>query len=284
MARLASGDFPVKPAVPKAGPPYLSERALELDRQPCPVCGLEDCVWRIARVGPTRDLNAMARAWQQSGRALPECADPPPSGRGTQEQADAARARPVPAMTIEQGVEILKSAYGRKGATNMAKKKAAPKKSAKSARSKRDGVERARYTKRLPVPVGSKRVAELADAMVVVIRERDAVQEQQRERNAAFRKKLASYDERFKELATSVEKRVDFVDVECVEKLVVETNEIQVIRADTGEVVETRTAEGADRQEALFGKANPTLKDLGKDGADEIPADMLEDGEGEGLE
>lgn len=208
--------------------------------------------------------------------------------------AEVERARSYPhVVTTEQGLDLMKRAYERAGGTMAkkqakkmtttaaAQKKAAPPKA--SAKRKREGVERARYTKRLPVPVGAKRVAELAQELVATIRKRESIVERRREAMAGYRSQLSAIDEAQKELADGVDRHHEYVEVQCIEKLVVETNEIQVIRTDTGEVVETRTAEGTDRQEALFadgagkGKVNPSLEDLGVP-AGAIPADQLAGG------
>ena len=94
-------------------------------------------------------------------------------------------------------------------------------------------------------------IAKNAIELAGVIERRDVIMEKKRESNARFRNELKFFDERLKELAAAVNKGEEQADVEVIEKLVVGTNEIQVTRTDTGEVLSTRTATAEDRQEAL---------------------------------
>jgi hypothetical protein len=112
-------------------------------------------------------------------------------------------------------------------------------------------VERARYDQMLPCKIPVDEVEVKASQLAKVIRERDEMLDRKRESNAAYREKIAFFDERLKELATSVENKTAEQSVSCVEWLIPETNEIRVIREDTGEIVETRTADAADLQEPL---------------------------------
>ncbi len=90
------------------------------------------------------------------------------------------------------------------------------------------------------------------DELAVIIRERKEVLEQKRESNAQYREKLSGYDARFDDLATSVEKSTELQDVICIDVLDVRTNVVDVIRTDTGEIVETRVAKKEELQETLF--------------------------------
>jgi hypothetical protein len=112
-------------------------------------------------------------------------------------------------------------------------------------------VERARYEQMLPCKIPVDEVEVKAGQLAKVIRERDEMLDRKRESNAAYREKIAFFDERLKELATSVENKTEQQSVSCVEWLVPETNEIRVIREDTGEIVETRTADAQDLQDPL---------------------------------
>ena len=115
----------------------------------------------------------------------------------------------------------------------------------------RKGVERKRYKDKLPVKIPLDRVAENADELAKVIGQREMMLEEKRQANAKFRDKIHFFDERLTELGESVRSKTEIRDVEVVEMLIVETNEIRIVRLDTGEIVSTRTAEVQDRQEAL---------------------------------
>ena len=159
----------------------------------------------------------------------------------------------------------------------------------------RKPVERRRFKEKLPVKIAAEAVAEKGDALAKVIHERNEMLEEQRESNSGFRERRAYFDQRLDELADSIESKTEIRLVPCIEYLIAETNEIQVVRQDTGEVVPSlsRIAEGGDRQEAL--KLNPDededgenavrhnpdedddLGDLPDPNDDEIPAAALAD-------
>lgn len=115
----------------------------------------------------------------------------------------------------------------------------------------RDGVERATYCKRLPVPIDAETVAGKLSEFSEAQLDRERILAEKKEAVSEFREQLESVDKTLHELAESVRDHTELRDVECVEQLIVETNEVQVVRTDTGEVVETRTATAEDRQEAL---------------------------------
>lgn len=112
-------------------------------------------------------------------------------------------------------------------------------------------VLRKTYKQKLPCRIEDLEVADKADQLAKVIQEREAVRLARREANAAFREKLAFFDERLTDLAGEVAMHTAIRDVECKEYLIVETNEVQTFRTDTGEIIGRHTAEAADRQEAL---------------------------------
>lgn len=112
-------------------------------------------------------------------------------------------------------------------------------------------VVRAKYTKRLPVEVATEETAKLARLLAEEVEKRDLLLDEQRTSNAEFRERRAAIDSRLNEYAQCVRDGTKLQEVKCEERLVVETNEVQVVRLDTQEVVETRTADAADRQEAL---------------------------------
>jgi hypothetical protein len=114
------------------------------------------------------------------------------------------------------------------------------------------GVERKRYKEALPVRIEDSVVAAKAGELAKIIQDRAALLEEKREANANYREKISFFNELLDELATSVQKHTELRQVQCVERLIVETNQIEVVREDTGEVVRTRTADVSDRQEALF--------------------------------
>lgn len=150
-------------------------------------------------------------------------------------------------------------------------KKANPKKDSKANGARSAGVERARYKLQLPVPADSKTIARASKEMAKLVRSEAALREERREAMADFKERQSSINDKMNEWADTVEKGTELADVEVVERLVVETNEVQVTRLDTGEIVERRTAEGSDRQEALF---DPV--DSKEDEKDDLEQDQAE--------
>jgi hypothetical protein len=113
-------------------------------------------------------------------------------------------------------------------------------------------IERMQFVRDLPCRIEPDSVPARAAELARVITDRDTVREAKREANAKFREKLAFFDERMTELAMQVTAHVETRPVKCVEVLLTRTNEMQVVRLDTGEVVELRTATATELQEDLF--------------------------------
>jgi hypothetical protein len=111
-------------------------------------------------------------------------------------------------------------------------------------------VKKGAHVEKLPVRIERDKVEAKAKKMAIVIREREEVLEEKREANAEYRSKLNHFDEQLTELAASVESATEAKNVECIDYLL-PTNEIQTVRTDTGEVVETRAATSDELQAKL---------------------------------
>lgn len=142
--------------------------------------------------------------------------------------------------------------------TRATKKKAASAKTtirdrvaAKAATKTPGRVERKRYVEKHPVKIADDVVAKKADEFAAAYREREACLESRRNDMAEHRETLTGIDERMKALSVSIEKHTEMRDVTIVEYLL-PTNEIECVRADTGEVVKTRVADADDLQDDLF--------------------------------
>jgi hypothetical protein len=114
-----------------------------------------------------------------------------------------------------------------------------------------DPVERTRYQESLPCSIVDADVQSRANELAKVIRQRDRLLDEKRESNATYRERIAFFDERLKELAESVEGKTERRPVDCIEWLYPELGEVRVVRTDTNEVVESRTATAEDMQESL---------------------------------
>ncbi len=113
-------------------------------------------------------------------------------------------------------------------------------------------IERAHYDMDLPVPASDEEVTKAAVDMVKQIRKRASVLEDRRTVMANYRSQLEAIDERQSELADTVESHTKKRPVRVCEYLIVETSTIEVVRQDTGELVETRAADKEDLQENLI--------------------------------
>lgn len=107
-----------------------------------------------------------------------------------------------------------------------------------------------KYTTKLPVKREADVLAGLAQELAKNVRVREELEDERREMNADFREKFAALSETEKRLATAVETGCTEEDVEVHEYLR-RDNAIEVIRVDTGELVEVRTAKAEDLQEDL---------------------------------
>ena len=111
-------------------------------------------------------------------------------------------------------------------------------------------VERRRYEEKLPCRIETEEHAKLSDELAATVREREEAEEERREAMAGFRERISGISDRQKKLAQCVEQHTVQRTVEVVEYLL-PNNEMQTVRVDTGEVLESRAAEKDDLQEGL---------------------------------
>jgi hypothetical protein len=117
-----------------------------------------------------------------------------------------------------------------------------------------------RYMLDLHVPASDAELAVAARDMTVQIDAQKAELEKRREFNAESKERLSGIHDRLNELSESVKTKTKKVPVEVSEWVLMETGEIQVIRSDTGVVVDTRAAEASDVQMGLGLPTAPTTK------------------------
>jgi hypothetical protein len=116
----------------------------------------------------------------------------------------------------------------------------------------RDAEEIKRYKMKLPVPVGKDVREKASHEMARVHHAQEALKTERRNTNANLRERQNSLSQQMGELADTVDNSTELQDVNVVERLL-RTGEIEVIRLDTKEVVDTRTATAAERQKNLPG-------------------------------
>jgi hypothetical protein len=127
-------------------------------------------------------------------------------------------------------------------------------------------VERGRHRRKLPVAVDHETIEAAATEMAMLVGANERLKSERRDAMAEFNERRSHIDERMSELADTVTGGTVLQDIECVTYLL-PTNEIQVVRVDTSEVVESRTATAEELQETLpvNGAPSPLRNGEGRD-------------------
>lgn len=160
----------------------------------------------------------------------------------------------------EDFCEACKQAQDKETTPMVQKKKKNKRSNGASASDRSKKVERDRYTQMLPCKIDKEDVDRASAELAKLIRERGEVLARKKAVNSNFREKIHFYDERLKELGTSIEGGTERRSVECVDYLL-PTNEIQTVRVDTGEVIESRAATAEELQEPFGFDKKPAAKD-----------------------
>jgi hypothetical protein len=113
-------------------------------------------------------------------------------------------------------------------------------------------VERNRYDEKLPCKTDAEVTTAKALELAKLEHQRTAFREAWKAQCAKARERRAYFEERIEELANEVDGQVEYRNVQVVEYLL-PTNEVMVVRGDTGEVIETRAADADDLQETIPG-------------------------------
>lgn len=153
------------------------------------------------------------------------------------------------------------------GRSKPAKTKANGKSRANGKATRSDPVVRKRYELDLPVPISAAEAEKAGKAMAETINQRTSFLEERRDAMANLRHRGDAIDERLKELSEEFLHHRRKKKVKVEDRFIAETNTIEVVRLDTGEIVDRRAANAAERQEELFPGA-PTIGDIAKTGAD----------------
>lgn len=112
----------------------------------------------------------------------------------------------------------------------------------------RQGVERARFHEDLPVSANDAEMSNMTASAGSLVGQIETLETEARESAKQFRAKLKSLRARERELGKRIRANVCMRPVQCVDRLIVETNEMQTVRTDTGEIIRTRPASDEDRQ------------------------------------
>jgi hypothetical protein len=109
-----------------------------------------------------------------------------------------------------------------------------------------------RITKELPVDLTDGDLAVAAEQLVDVIHRREALTAEKKSVNDGYAKQIAATDAEETQLCNMIDKRTKLVDVECLETEVPGTNEVVVVRLDTGAEVSRRTITPEESQGDMF--------------------------------
>lgn len=109
-----------------------------------------------------------------------------------------------------------------------------------------------KYREKLPVRIDDAAVAVKAQELAKLIHEERALLDEKREANATYREKLNFFKERNEQLATSIDMHTEAREVAVVDRLIVETSTVEIVRQDTGEVVNRRAATAAELQKEMY--------------------------------
>ncbi len=120
------------------------------------------------------------------------------------------------------------------------------------------------HTREVPVTGDPSELEACAITLVGVIEEEAKVKEQKREANTKYREKLAGLDDRKTKVSGALKSHRVLKPV-VVQEFLCAGNMVEVVRVDTGEVVEKRTAESRDLQPDLFAGGGPAGDDEGDD-------------------
>ncbi len=124
-------------------------------------------------------------------------------------------------------------------------------------------VVRRRFKQKLPVRIDDAAVALLAEDMAIQFELHKKVEDERRDAMAGFRKRMAAISERMEQLAANVRSHTISKSVDCMDRLIAQTNTIESVRIDTGETFDTRAAKHADLQDSLnYPEAPPSGEEL----------------------
>jgi hypothetical protein len=100
----------------------------------------------------------------------------------------------------------------------------------------------------LPVPMTDECVAVRAQELAANLNEQTAIETELAAYGADKRKRLRELRKVSKRLATAVTDHTELAMVDCEERRLFSQNTIEIVRLDTGKVVETRAMKGDERQ------------------------------------
>lgn len=109
-----------------------------------------------------------------------------------------------------------------------------------------------KITKSIEIPLTDAEVADKGRVLAGLEKEIEAAKSLLKEECARLRSEVKVLEARRATVAGEIANGKGSVDVECEERLVFETNALQTVRLDTGEIVHERALTAAERQMSLL--------------------------------
>lgn len=113
-----------------------------------------------------------------------------------------------------------------------------------------------RFQRRLPVRLTGEQMAQLARDEGMLVDEIDALETEAKKTAAGYKSAIKDKRAELLKLAEQARTRTRTEMIDCFERLNYAEDRVEVVRADTFEVIESRTANDSDRQQPLFGAAS----------------------------
>jgi hypothetical protein len=134
-----------------------------------------------------------------------------------------------------------------------------------------------RFSQKLPCPIDPSIVAARGRELAKVCEEREEERVRRREAGAESREQIKFFDKRIKELSMNVNQGTEACEVDCIQRVVFETQMVETVRTDNEKVLSTRPATADDLQTTIPGSESKPAAEArphangaanGKDAAD----------------
>lgn len=116
--------------------------------------------------------------------------------------------------------------------------------------------------RRLPVKLSPSELQACSDALAGVVQAYDELKDEAKAVAKDLKERLEALGAKRASLASIVERRQEVRAVECREAPNFERNVVEIVRLDTGELVDIRELTAEDRQASFFEEENARVTDL----------------------
>jgi hypothetical protein len=110
-----------------------------------------------------------------------------------------------------------------------------------------------RFSQKLPCPIDPNVVAARGRELAKVCEDREQERIARREAGAESREQIKFFDKRIKELSANVNQGTEAREVDCIQRVVFETQMVETVRVDNDKVLSSRPATSDDLQTKMPG-------------------------------